>query len=186
MSKINRYRRKYEDYLGYKIGPEFDVHHIDCDHQNSAVGNMVFLPRRFHENYHATKNRLIDLCLGLGFTIYQLPNISVDESFNLEDYKSGSYLQWWKGLPVEYEVMCYRNIRAGWLLKRGATLIEALAEYDNIIRETKELQKTTRDVENSKYFNKKSRRLEKNRLADMVIAQAKKNVRAFCAGNFPR
>ena len=39
------YRQMYKQYYGINFGREYHVHHIDCNHENDAIGNLVLLPR---------------------------------------------------------------------------------------------------------------------------------------------
>lgn len=52
MSKIN-YRKIYCSHYGIADpGPDFDIHHIDCNRENNNVENLILLPQRLHHQYH--------------------------------------------------------------------------------------------------------------------------------------
>lgn len=46
------HRTIYEKYYSRKIGKSEEVHHIDLNHENNDVHNMVVLPREVHQEYH--------------------------------------------------------------------------------------------------------------------------------------
>lgn len=46
------YRKLYEKHYGIKIPPEYDVHHIDFDHHNNDINNLLLLPRELHQRLH--------------------------------------------------------------------------------------------------------------------------------------
>ena len=53
------YRKMYKQYYGIDFGREYHVHHIDCNHENDAIGNLVLLPAKLHNRYHFQK-RIIE------------------------------------------------------------------------------------------------------------------------------
>lgn len=46
------YRKKYELYLGYRLTPDIEVHHIDHNRGNDHVSNLVAIPKDLHREYH--------------------------------------------------------------------------------------------------------------------------------------
>jgi len=46
------YRKLYEKYFGIKIPPEFDIHHIDFNHENNNIENLILLPKSLHQRIH--------------------------------------------------------------------------------------------------------------------------------------
>lgn len=48
----NNYRKIYEDATGHKIPVRFHVHHIDMNHYNNDILNLVSIPRSLHRRYH--------------------------------------------------------------------------------------------------------------------------------------
>lgn len=46
------YRRLYEKHYGIKIPPEYDVHHIDFNHDNDEIENLILLPKKLHQRLH--------------------------------------------------------------------------------------------------------------------------------------
>ena len=55
------YRRKFEKYYGIKIPKGYDIHHIDLNHENNDISNLLLLPRELHSQYH---NALYDCRFG--------------------------------------------------------------------------------------------------------------------------
>ncbi len=52
VNKIKNYRTKYKRYYGIEFGSEYVVHHIDLNHSNNDISNLVLLPRSLHGRYH--------------------------------------------------------------------------------------------------------------------------------------
>ena len=50
--KGNDFRRYYEEYYNIKIPEEFDIHHIDFNHSNNAIDNLIMIPKILHNKYH--------------------------------------------------------------------------------------------------------------------------------------
>lgn len=50
------YRKLFEDTYNIIVPNGFDVHHIDCDHDNNSIDNLMILPKELHEAYHAKRN----------------------------------------------------------------------------------------------------------------------------------
>lgn len=46
------YREKYEKHCLIKIPKDFDIHHIDLNHNNNYIMNLVMLPKELHNKYH--------------------------------------------------------------------------------------------------------------------------------------
>lgn len=55
--KMN-YREKYKQHYGIDFGPEYEVHHLDLNHQNDDIENLLLLPRKLHHQYHFALARL--------------------------------------------------------------------------------------------------------------------------------
>lgn len=47
-----KYRKEYEQYLGYKLTSDIHVHHIDQNRNNNAVSNLVALQKDVHAKFH--------------------------------------------------------------------------------------------------------------------------------------
>lgn len=46
------YRKLYAETFGIKIPSNYDVHHLDFDHSNNDLSNLVLLPRALHNKIH--------------------------------------------------------------------------------------------------------------------------------------
>lgn len=58
------YRKKFKKYYGIEFGPKFHIHHIDLNHENNDIENLMILPEELHNLYHQMFNSTI----GEGFT----------------------------------------------------------------------------------------------------------------------
>ena len=55
LSKLKDYRVKYKRYYDIDFGNDFVIHHIDCDHSNNDIKNLLLLPTVLHSKYHFQK-----------------------------------------------------------------------------------------------------------------------------------
>lgn len=51
------YREDYEKQYKVVLNNDWDIHHIDYDHSNNDMDNLVALPRYLHEKLHKAYNR---------------------------------------------------------------------------------------------------------------------------------
>ena len=51
MEKIN-YRKLYAERYSITIPEGYDVHHIDLNHENNEIGNLLLLPHDLHMKLH--------------------------------------------------------------------------------------------------------------------------------------
>lgn len=54
-SFIMGYRKKYQDYFKIQFGKEYDIHHIDFNHENNNIENLLLLPKDLHQRLHKVK-----------------------------------------------------------------------------------------------------------------------------------
>jgi hypothetical protein len=52
MKEKNNYVKYYEEYYGIIIPDGFVIHHIDLDHNNNHIDNLIMLPNKLHAKYH--------------------------------------------------------------------------------------------------------------------------------------
>ena len=52
ISKLKNYREKYKRYYGIEFGRDYEIHHIDLNHNNNDIDNLVLLPKELHHKYH--------------------------------------------------------------------------------------------------------------------------------------
>lgn len=50
------YRKLYEKTFGIKIPRDYDIHHIDGDHHNDSLDNLLLLPRALHAELHRAED----------------------------------------------------------------------------------------------------------------------------------
>ncbi len=53
------YRKFYEEQLNIKIPKDFDIHHIDYNHSNNDITNLVALPKDLHHKLHEYYNECV-------------------------------------------------------------------------------------------------------------------------------
>lgn len=53
---MEHYRKKFKEYYGVSFGCEYDIHHLDLDHNNNDISNLMILPRELHNRYHYLRN----------------------------------------------------------------------------------------------------------------------------------
>lgn len=46
------YRKKYELYHNVKLTPDIDIHHIDWNHNNNDIENLIAVPKLVHTIIH--------------------------------------------------------------------------------------------------------------------------------------
>lgn len=61
ISKLKNYREKYKRYYGIEFGKEYDIHHIDLNHNNNDIDNLVLLPKELHCKYHFYLNAVMKI-----------------------------------------------------------------------------------------------------------------------------
>lgn len=52
------YRKFYEQQTKRKVPSDFDVHHIDLNHENNDINNLVAIPKELHIEFHSTYNHI--------------------------------------------------------------------------------------------------------------------------------
>ena len=59
--KLKDYRLKYKRYYGIDFDDQYDIHHIDLDHNNNDINNLLLLPKKLHRKYHFYLNMIRDV-----------------------------------------------------------------------------------------------------------------------------
>ncbi|MDO4649772.1 MAG: hypothetical protein Q4B26_14105 [Eubacteriales bacterium] len=54
MRERKPYRKKYSQYYGLSFDGYYAVHHIDFNHDNDDISNLMLLPLATHTVYHTT------------------------------------------------------------------------------------------------------------------------------------
>lgn len=49
------YRKKYKDFFKIQFGKQYDIHHIDFNHENNNIENLLLLPKDLHKRLHKAK-----------------------------------------------------------------------------------------------------------------------------------
>ena len=48
------YRRHYKQRYDIEFGSDYDIHHIDMNHENNDITNLILLPKVLHQKLHKT------------------------------------------------------------------------------------------------------------------------------------
>lgn len=54
----NDYRWIYKDHYGVEFGWDLVIHHIDYNHSNNDINNLLLLPKVLHSQYHTVMANL--------------------------------------------------------------------------------------------------------------------------------
>lgn len=54
------YRKLYKSYYKIEFGSEFEIHHIDGNHSNNEIRNLLLLPQKLHDQLHWINNIFFD------------------------------------------------------------------------------------------------------------------------------
>ena len=52
---MEKHKKIYEQYIGQTVPTEFPIHHLDGDHANNDIGNLVAIPRELHMYLHSQR-----------------------------------------------------------------------------------------------------------------------------------
>lgn len=52
VNKLKDYRLKYKRYFNIDFSNNYVIHHIDLNHNNNDINNLVLLPKKLHTKYH--------------------------------------------------------------------------------------------------------------------------------------
>jgi hypothetical protein len=58
LKDLKNYRLKYKRYYGVEFDSNYDVHHIDGNHENNKISNLLLLPKDLHQKYHELTQKL--------------------------------------------------------------------------------------------------------------------------------
>ena len=48
MEEIKYYRKQYEELCNIKIPKGYEIHHINLNHEDNRIENLVMLPKKLH------------------------------------------------------------------------------------------------------------------------------------------
>lgn len=46
------YRKKFKEYYNIELSSEYDIHHINLNHNDDDISNLMILPKKLHQEYH--------------------------------------------------------------------------------------------------------------------------------------
>lgn len=49
---MKNYRKLFEQSYNIKIPDDMEIHHIDLDHNNNELENLMIIPKELHNEYH--------------------------------------------------------------------------------------------------------------------------------------
>ena len=52
------YRTMFEKHYNLKLSSYYDIHHIDLNHNNNSIDNLMIMPKKLHLKYHSFVNKL--------------------------------------------------------------------------------------------------------------------------------
>lgn len=52
INKLKDYRLKYKRYFNIDFSNNYVIHHIDLNHNNNDINNLLLLPKKLHSSYH--------------------------------------------------------------------------------------------------------------------------------------
>lgn len=50
--ELKDYRAKFKRYYDIEFGSDYDIHHIDLNHNNDDIDNLMVVPKNIHKKYH--------------------------------------------------------------------------------------------------------------------------------------
>lgn len=53
---MKNYKTYFEKYYNIKISKNYEIHHIDLNHNNNDINNLMLLPKKLHQEYHRLLN----------------------------------------------------------------------------------------------------------------------------------
>lgn len=56
--QLKNYRLKYKKYYNIDFDNNYDIHHIDFNHNNNDISNLILLPKALHRKYHLCLSEL--------------------------------------------------------------------------------------------------------------------------------
>jgi hypothetical protein len=52
------YREVYKSYYDIEFDDDYEIHHIDLNHKNDDIKNLMLLPKEIHQKYHLALSEL--------------------------------------------------------------------------------------------------------------------------------
>lgn len=106
------YRKIYELALNEKVPKEFDVHHIDLNHKNNDITNLIAIPKVLHQNFHKCINNIERERIKCNFDFENLYKVG------------GNYdLQWCTIIQTMEEYLLFANEIHQYIIKKELKLL---------------------------------------------------------------
>lgn len=55
---MKNYRKYFKEYYGINFDETYEIHHIDFNHNNNNIENLMLLPKELHNRYHTILNSM--------------------------------------------------------------------------------------------------------------------------------
>lgn len=68
INKLKDYRLKYKRYFNIDFSNNYVIHHIDLNHNNNDIKNLVLLPKELHGKYHNWLEQLNNISMNMKIT----------------------------------------------------------------------------------------------------------------------
>lgn len=79
------YRKLYQDYFNVGLTEKMEIHHIDGNHENNDINNLVALPRKLHQEYHRVLQEMHSDNMKINIDVALKPNMVF--RYNLDKLK---------------------------------------------------------------------------------------------------
>ena len=86
MEENKDYRKIIKDYYNINLESNYDIHHIDLNHNNNEISNLMIIPKELHQKYHKYLNAINynDDIFIKTFDAHIHSNIFKGDNYNLE------------------------------------------------------------------------------------------------------
>lgn len=86
MEENKDYRKIIKEYYNINLESNYDVHHIDLNHNNNEISNLMIIPKKLHQKYHKYLNAINynDNIFIKKFDAHIHSNIFKGDNYNLE------------------------------------------------------------------------------------------------------
>lgn len=104
---------------------KYEIHHIDKNHNNNDIKNLIPVPKELHQNYHQcaySANKIV------GYQEFNERNLNPLQGTQ-KDYDS--LIEF---LYLKQEMICFRDIK--YLVLKGIIQLEEETDYDELVKKT--------------------------------------------------
>lgn len=121
MKKSENYRQIYKDYYGIDFGNEYAIHHIDHNHANNDIRNLILLPKSVHSRYHFIMNNFLGRPFEECFKEYVIDSVLVGGNYGFQSMDKITQIRdemrYWSELRSVMGNIVYHNNSMGIPLK---------------------------------------------------------------------